>query len=108
MEYFSSFINYNWRGFSTDLQKNVAAHCLSTCFLHLLHLNFKRKYKSEAQQKKLKTVRGSYTDLDLSIHAKKGPKKSCDILPLILVFQASPLTPDLLPCATPSVFLHFW
>jgi hypothetical protein len=30
--------------------------------------------KSEAQQKKLKTVRGSHTDLDLSIHAKKGPK----------------------------------
>ncbi len=27
-----------------------------------------------AQQKKLKTVRGSYTDLDLSIHAKKDPK----------------------------------
>jgi hypothetical protein len=21
-------------GFSTDLQKNVAAHCLATCFLH--------------------------------------------------------------------------
>jgi hypothetical protein len=30
--------------------------------------------KSEAQQKKLKTVRGSYTGLDLSIHAKKEPK----------------------------------
>jgi hypothetical protein len=29
--------------------------------------------KSEAQQKKLKAVRGSYTDLDLSIHVKKGP-----------------------------------
>ncbi len=29
--------------------------------------------KSEAQQKKFKTVKGSYTDLDLSIHAKKGP-----------------------------------
>ncbi len=38
--------------------------------------------KSEAQEKKLKTVRGSYTDLDLSIHAKKGPKKSRDTLPL--------------------------
>jgi hypothetical protein len=38
--------------------------------------------KSEAQQKKLKTIRGSYTDLDLSIHAKKGPKKSRDTLPL--------------------------
>jgi hypothetical protein len=38
--------------------------------------------KSEAQQKKLKTVRGSYTDLDLSIHAKKGHKKYCDTLPL--------------------------
>jgi uncharacterized protein (DUF2461 family) len=40
--------------------------------------------KSEAQQKKLKTVRGSYTDLDLSIHAKKGPEKSRDTLPLSL------------------------
>jgi hypothetical protein len=29
--------------------------------------------KSEAQQKKLKTVRGADTDLDLSLHAKKGP-----------------------------------
>jgi hypothetical protein len=29
--------------------------------------------KSEAQQKKLKTVRGFYTDLDLSLHVKKGP-----------------------------------
>ncbi len=27
VEAFSSFMNYNWRGFSTDLQKNVAAHC---------------------------------------------------------------------------------
>jgi hypothetical protein len=35
--------------------------------------------KSEAQQKKLKTVRGSYTDLGLS---KKGPEKSRDTLPL--------------------------
>jgi hypothetical protein len=34
VEAFSSFINYNWRGFSTDFQKNVAAHCLATCFLH--------------------------------------------------------------------------
>jgi hypothetical protein len=41
--------------------------------------------KKEAQQKKLKTVRGSYTDLDLSIHAKKGPEKSCDTLPLSVV-----------------------
>jgi hypothetical protein len=38
--------------------------------------------KLEAQQKKLKTVRGSYTDLDLSIHAKKGPEKSRKTLPL--------------------------
>jgi hypothetical protein len=38
--------------------------------------------KSEAQQKKLKTVRGSDTDLDISIHAKKGPEKSRDTLPL--------------------------
>jgi hypothetical protein len=30
--------------------------------------------KSEAQQKKIKTVRGSDTDLDLSIHVRKGPK----------------------------------
>jgi hypothetical protein len=42
--------------------------------------------KSEAQQKKLKTVRGSYTDLDLSKHAKKGPEKSCDTLPLSGLF----------------------
>jgi hypothetical protein len=34
------------------------------------------------QQKKLKTVRGSYTDLDLSIRDKKGPEKSRDTLPL--------------------------
>ncbi len=38
--------------------------------------------KSKTQQKKLKTIRGSYTDLDLSIHAKKGPKKSRETLPL--------------------------
>jgi hypothetical protein len=38
--------------------------------IYQLQLNI----KSEAQQKKLKTVRGSYTDLDLSTHAKKGPK----------------------------------
>ncbi len=34
---------------------------------------FNVNIKSEAQQKKLKTVRGSYTDLDLSIRVKKGP-----------------------------------
>jgi hypothetical protein len=34
VEAFSSFINYNWRGFSTDLQKNVAAHCIATRFSH--------------------------------------------------------------------------
>jgi hypothetical protein len=34
VEAFSSFINYNWHGFSTDLQKTVAAHCLATCFSH--------------------------------------------------------------------------
>ncbi len=45
--------------------------------------------KSEAQQKKLKTVRGSYTDQDLSIHAKKGPEKSCDTLPLNIKFGNS-------------------
>jgi hypothetical protein len=33
-----------------------------------------KKKKSEAQQKKIKTVRGSYTDLDLSIYAKKNVK----------------------------------
>jgi hypothetical protein len=38
--------------------------------------------KSEAQQKKFKKGRGSYTDLDLSIYAKKGPEKSRDTLPL--------------------------
>jgi hypothetical protein len=38
---------------------------------------------SEAQQKKLKTVRGAYTDQDLSIPAKKGPEKFRDTLPLI-------------------------
>jgi hypothetical protein len=38
--------------------------------------------KSKTQQKKLKTIRGSYTDLDLPIHAKKGPKKSRETLPL--------------------------
>jgi hypothetical protein len=31
---FLIIINYNWRGLSTDLQKNVAAHCLATCFSH--------------------------------------------------------------------------
>jgi hypothetical protein len=71
---FSSFISYNWHGFSTDLQKNVAAHCLATCFSHLPRLNFNRKYKIRGSTEKSKTVRGSYTDLDLSIHAKKGPK----------------------------------
>jgi hypothetical protein len=38
--------------------------------------------KSEAQQKNLKNVGGSYTGLDLSIHAKNGPEKSHDTLPL--------------------------
>ncbi len=38
--------------------------------------------KAEAQRKKLKTVRGSYTGLDLSKHARKGPEKSRDTLPL--------------------------
>jgi hypothetical protein len=47
---------------------------------HIKTLNVNKK--SEAQQKKLKTVRGSYIDLDLSIHAKKGPEKSRDTLPL--------------------------
>ncbi len=80
MEAFSLFINYSWHGFSTDLQKKRAAHCLATCFLHQLRLNFKSKYKIRGSEK-LKTVRGSYTDLDLSIHAKKGPEKSRDTLP---------------------------
>jgi hypothetical protein len=31
---FSSFINYNWRVFSNDLPKNVAAHCLATSLSH--------------------------------------------------------------------------
>jgi hypothetical protein len=35
-----------------------------------LTLNIKLK----TQQKKLKTIRGSYTGLDLSIHDKKDPK----------------------------------
>ncbi len=35
-----------------------------------------------AHQKKLKTVSGSYTDLDLSIRAKIGHEKSRDTLPL--------------------------
>jgi hypothetical protein len=30
--------------------------------------------KSKAQQKKIKTIRGSYTGLDLSIRNKKDPK----------------------------------
>ncbi len=34
VEAFASFINYNWRGFTTYLQKNVAAHCLATSFSH--------------------------------------------------------------------------
>jgi hypothetical protein len=38
--------------------------------------------KLETQQKKLKTVRGPYTGLDLTIHAKKGSIKSRDTLPL--------------------------
>jgi hypothetical protein len=46
--------------------------------------------KLEAQQKKLKPVRGSYTDLDLSIHAKKGPEKSLNTLPLSNFFYQSP------------------
>ncbi len=31
---FLIIFNYNWCDFSTDLQKNVAAHCLATCFSH--------------------------------------------------------------------------
>jgi hypothetical protein len=89
VEAFSSFINYNWRGFSIDLQKNVAAHCLAIafCINHGQTLNV--NIKSEAQQKKLKTVRGSYTDLDLSIPAKKGPEKSRDTLSLNSDFTLS-------------------
>jgi hypothetical protein len=34
VEAFSSFINYNWRGFSTNLQKTVAANCFATSFMH--------------------------------------------------------------------------
>ncbi len=36
-------------------------------YIYTLNINI----KSKAQQKKLKTVRGSYTELDLSIHVKK-------------------------------------
>jgi hypothetical protein len=43
-----------------------------------INLNIKWK----VQQKKLETIRGSYTGLDLSIHAKKGTKKSLETLPL--------------------------
>ncbi len=39
-----------------------------------LVLSLNVSIKSEAQQKKFKTVRGSYTDLDQSIHVKKDPK----------------------------------
>jgi hypothetical protein len=53
---------------------------LAFCINRVQTLNI--NIKSEAQQKKLKTVRGSYTDLDLSIHAKKGPEKSRATLPL--------------------------
>jgi hypothetical protein len=36
-------------------------------------LELKLKNKIEDTTEKLKTVRGSYTVLDVSIHAKKGP-----------------------------------
>jgi hypothetical protein len=47
---------------------------LGFCINRIKTLNV--NLKSEAQQKKFKTVRGSYTDLDLSIHVKKGLKIS--------------------------------
>jgi hypothetical protein len=37
----------------------------------------------------LKTVRNSYTDLDLSIHAKKGPEKSRDTFPFRGCFNSN-------------------
>ena len=57
---------------------------LAFCINRVQTLN--KIIKSEAQQKKLKTVRGSFTDLDLSIHAKEGPEKYHDTLPLRCAF----------------------
>ncbi len=53
MEAFSSFINYNWLGFSNNLQKNVAAHCLATSFSQYPRLNFKLKYKIRGSTEKI-------------------------------------------------------
>ncbi len=61
---FSSMLNYNQLVISSDLQENAALHCLVAYF----------KYKIEGATEKLKTIRGSYADLDIYIHDKKDPK----------------------------------
>ncbi len=61
--------------------RTVESRCAASLLGSALNLNI----KSEAQQKKLKTVRGSYKDLDLSIHAKKGSEKYRDTLPLRMI-----------------------
>jgi hypothetical protein len=56
---------------------NFTEKCSFTLFRHVLFtltdLNFKLKKKLMTLKKKLKTIRGFLTALDLSIHAKKGP-----------------------------------
>ncbi len=78
------------RRLSDHLSTTIGVDLVLICRKMWLHIAFRinRVYTlnvniiSAAQQKKLKTVRGSSTDLDLFIHAKKGPGKSPDPLPL--------------------------
>ncbi len=71
-------LHYNWLVIGTDLQENAAFYAFRINCVSTLTLNI----KSKAQQKKIKTIRGSYTVLDLSIHYKKRPWKSGETLPL--------------------------
>jgi hypothetical protein len=82
VEDFSSFINCNWRGFKIDLQKNAAVHYLATSFLNLLCLNLGCKYKIGGSTEKIKNHQRSVHRYTYPYMPKKGPKKSCDTLPL--------------------------
>jgi hypothetical protein len=85
--YFLINAQYNWLVISTDLKENAALHCLVACFLHLQRPTLTLNIKSKAQQKKLKTIRGSYTGLDLSIHDKKTTLKIWSDTPFKITYN---------------------
>jgi hypothetical protein len=65
-----------------NLQKNEALHYLAMCFLLQLRLNFKFKYKVNDAKEKINNYWRFLNNLNLSIHAKKGPYRSREALPL--------------------------